>query len=374
MKWLKRNSFLTLIFFTTLLSSCSTVKKHVHAVRPEEKVFNLMWTRNYDPIYETGNLPIALQSPYMHEGILYIGNNSGYMTAHEGQNGRSIWTSYEKGQFHGVPVVHKESVIYGTTEGRIFSRHYLTGKLNYEVEVGASIESKGTVYKGRIFFQLRNHAIICLDVETGKILWTYKRSVPYLTTVQRVSTPTIYRNKIYVGFADGNIVSLSVEEGILLWERKLSTGNKFVDVDMTPVFSNNQLFIGSLAGELFVLQPDTGRILRKFDHVVTRSPILVGDSMIFGNSKGEVVALDDQLNETVHMKVSDKGVSSLIFWKNKVIAATLDGRMVVLDPKSLNIEEQFYFGHPSSAVFGDLQVSEGKLAVMSSRNRLYVFK
>src|SRR5690606_9929908 len=117
-------------------------------------------------------------------------------------------------------------------EGRVFARHYLTGQLKYAVDLGASVETEGAVYKGRILFQLRNHQIFALDALTGKILWGHKRSVPFMTTLQRASTPAFVDNKVIVGMADGVVVALSLDDGSLLWERKIGTAAKFVDVDV----------------------------------------------------------------------------------------------------------------------------------------------
>ena len=56
------------------------------------------------------------------------------------------------------------------------------------------------------------------------------------------------------------------------------------------------------------------------------------------------------------------------------MAGTSDGKVMLLDPETFEIIDTFFLGSKFSAVFSTLQVDDGKLAVFSSRNRLYVFR
>lgn len=336
--------------------------------------FHPVWFKNLDPEYETGNLPIALNSPLIHEGLVYVGKNSGSMMAFELSNGRKVWEKEDKGAYHSSPLPFKDQIIYGTVEGRVYSRHYLTGQIKYSVDLDSSVESPPVFYKGRMFFHLRNHKVFCLDIATGKILWAYKRSVPYLTTLQRVSTPTAHNNRLYVGFADGYVASFGVEDGVLLWERKIANGSKFVDVDMTPVIQGNRLFISSLSSELNVLNVQTGALLQTVPLTPSRSPLLTEGGVVLGTLDGELVLLDKGLVEVVRKKISDYSISSIEDWKNHYVVSTAGKSVFFVDKANFNIVEKFDLGHSSSAVFGETQVREGKLAFLSSRNRLYVFE
>jgi outer membrane protein assembly factor BamB len=364
-----------LMTFLFLASSCSTLyDMGLRGDKPQPESFQISWAKNNDPVHKTGNLPIALNSPYIYEGIVYVGHNAGGLRAYELETGNDIWKSDELGPYHGKPVGYKNQIIYGNAQGRVYSRHYLTGKLKYSVELDASIETQGVVYKGRIIYQLRNHKIFCLDIATGKVLWAYRRSVPFITSLQRASRPLAINNKLYVGFADGVIAAFSIEEGIILWEKKLSNSSKFIDVDMTPVYYDKKIFVGSLDGPMTVLRPDTGSILRKFDFSVSRSPIKNKESLIIGTIKGELVEIDSQQRIVRRKKVSDVHISSLIKWKNNFVLSNVKGELILVNSKTFEVMGTHSLGHSTSSVFGELEVSDGKLAVLSSRNRLYIFK
>jgi len=374
------NHFFKVIILSSFLISCSRFIPKDSKWLPKgqgafhKSAFHLVWSKNYDPIYQTGNLPIALHYPLAYEGILFVGHNTGHMNALDLSTGRQIWKEKDNGGYHSAPVIYKDKIIYGTIEGRVYSRDYLTGKLNFSIDLGASIESEAVVYRGRAFFHLRNHKIFCLDVETGKILWAYKRSVPFLTTVQRSSKPVVYKNKLYVGFADGHVGTFAIEEGILLWERKISSGSKFVDVDQSPVFFAGNLIISSLAGPMSVLNPETGAVKRNLEFTASRAPMRYKDGLVVGSIDGEIIFLDSNLRVVKKLNLNFGRITSYVMWNKKLVIGTVEGRIILLDPAKFTVESVKYLGHSNSAIFGKMVVADDKLAVMSSRNRLYVFQ
>lgn len=371
------NKILNLLVISLILSSCSGLKNSIHGETPRVTKFNPAWIKEMDPPYDSGNLPIALQSPLIHEGIVFVGNNSGSMEAFELENGKTIWSEVDGSTYHSAPVAYKDQIVYGTVQGRVISRHYTTGKIKYSVDLGASIETKGVLYQGRIFFHLRNHQIFCLDVETGKILWGYKRSVPYLTTLQRASVPVIYKDRILVGLADGTLVALSIDEGVLLYEAKLSTAAKFVDVDNAAFILEDKVYIGAVGGPISILDPNTGKVLRRGDFTASRAPYMYpngkGEQLLFGTPGGELVLTDKNLNVLNKTKISSGVVTSIVPYKLGLAVSTTTGEILFVDPQTLKVSEKYLLGHAYSAVFGTMDSKENYLAVFSSRNRLFTF-
>lgn len=363
----------------SLFTSCAFVKRHKEsfipkAVKPENKVFKVQWARNLDPEYDTGNLPIGLSSAFMYSNLLFIGDLKGKMTAHNLEDGREVWIQNDQDELGAIAGLYKDSLIYGSYNGRVIARHYLTGELKATVDLGSPVESTPVIHKDRIIFHVRNHQIFCLDAMTLKILWSYRRSVPFTTTLQRVSDALPIDNKLIIGFADGDLVALSLEDGNLLWERKLATGAKFIDVDATPVLFNDKLFVGSVAGALSIVNPDSGMVERTLDLSVSRSPLVVDKELFIGTSSGDIAVMDSSGEITRQVKLTKSGISSLLEWKGQVVVATLSGEVFYVNKKTLEIMEKFDLGSRLSSVLGVLSVQGDYLALFSSRNRLYVFR
>lgn len=358
-----------------LTVSCSHLKNwKPESVPSSQNFFRTAWAKNLDPQADTGNLPIALQSPAIDDGIVYVGDNRGYLRAFELENGKEIWSVNDGSTYHSAPVIYKNKVIYGTVQGRVIARDAKSGEtIFYNVDLGSPVETAGTVYNGKIFFQLRNHQVFCLDVETGKILWGFKKSLPYLTTLQRSSTPVVINNKVYVGFADGTLAAISIEEGILVYETKLSQASKFLDVDSTPVLFDNKIFIGPQSSNVVSIEPNTGKIIRRAEFSSLRSPIIYKDSLVYGTTDGEIIFCDKNLVIQKHQKVSKTAVTSIVLYKNNFVVGTMSGELLAISSNDLKLLGKFEFGHSYSAIFSDLVSKEEHLTVLSSRNRLFTF-
>tara|TARA_R110002072_G_scaffold64203_4_gene159580 strand:+ start:18879 stop:20003 length:1125 start_codon:yes stop_codon:yes gene_type:complete len=362
-----------------LLASCSTINdqlKDIGLKAPEKESndFHIAWSKNLDPEYFTGNLPIGLQSPIIHEGIVYIGKNTGVMNAFDLDNGRLIWQVKDNAGYHDRPVVYEDKLIYGTIEGRVYSRDLKTGKLAYSVDLGSAVETQGSIYKGRLFLHTRNHKLFALDALTGKILWAYKRSIPFLTTLQRASKPIVNRNRLIVGFADGNVCAFNFETGVLLWESKIVDAKRFVDVDAKPVIFQGKIVIGSLAGPLTVINPKNGLILRRIPYSVGRGLVVKGKTLLAGTTDGELLEIDRNFKVIKSNKVSKYGISSFVDWKGQLAVSSVGGEILIVNPDTFKLEKSKHLGHVNSAIFGELQSFEDNLAVFSSRNRLYLVR
>lgn len=376
-----KNSLQPFVFLllSVLITSCSTVGAGKQSWWPKGVVesralLNASWIKNLDPVSDTGNLPIGLQTPLIHEGIVYAGHNSGYMQAYELDNGRLIWSEFDASAYHGGVTTHKDQIIYGTVSGRVISRHGVLGAIKYSVDLGSSVETRGTIHNGRIFFQTRNHQIFSLDIETGKILWAYKRSVPFLTTLQRASAPIVFKDKLLVGFADGTLAGLSIDEGVLLFESKLSNATKFVDIDNTPFIFDDRVYISPVGSVLSLLDPNTGKILRASEFQTSRAPIVLDDGLLFGTPSGELILTDKNLNVIKTQKVSEGTITNIVKYKKFLAVSTTNGEIKVVNQKTLEVLETKKLGHAYSAVFGEMVTSGDNLAVISSRNRLFIFK
>jgi outer membrane protein assembly factor BamB len=335
--------------------------------------FNVLWAKNLDPDYVSGNLPIGLGAPRIFNDIVYMGSIKGEMTAYDIESGRVLWKAQENTELGGPAEFFKDHVAYGGLNGRLFVRHYLTGKLKYAIDLSAPIESAPHFFNDRMTVYLRGHQIVHLDAETGKILWVYKRAVPVTTTLQRTTRPLILGDKIVVGFADGFVGALSSQEGLLLWETKIVENNKFVDVDLNPVLVSGVIVTGSPSGDLKAINPDNGAVSRSFGVSVMAHPYLRGEQIILGTNDGDVLIMSISGEILKRVKVSKQAVSSVTWWKNTIVAASFDGKIRAIDPLTLQITDEFALGYDFSSVFSDLVVQEDYLAVYSSRNRLYLF-
>jgi outer membrane protein assembly factor BamB len=130
---------------------------------------------------------------------------------------------------------------------------------------------------------------------------------------------------------------------------------------------------GSPTGELKANNPDNGAVARSFGFSILAHPALKGEQLLLGTNEGEVLLINQNGDILKKVKISDKAVSAVVWWKENIVAATFDGKIRSIDPLTMNVIAEFAMGYDYSAVFSDMIVSEDFLAIYSSRNRLYLF-
>ena len=347
---------------------------------------SMLWSKNLDMASDSGNLPIGLSAPVIFDGVVYAGDQAGVMRAYELENGREIWRVDDQADFHSKPVVYNQKLIYGTSKGRLFARNLKRGtELFYSIDLGSAIESNLTIYKDKLLVQLRNHQVFCLDAETGKTIWAFKKSVSFLTTIQKASQPIVRDNKVYVGFADGTLSVLSLEEGLLQSETKISYASKFVDVDMEPVLIEKNLIVAPYYGPVHLLSADSLKIIKKAEFSSLRAPVLSNhsiknkqntqvESLFFGTTDGELIETDKNLNLISRKPITNGPITEMIHIQNRIILANNKGDIFTYNLNSNMVDKVFSMGHSYSNIFNKMSVEDQSFALISSRNRLYVFK
>jgi outer membrane protein assembly factor BamB len=371
---------LSLLIILSTFASCAQVNKLTNKLnlkkRPKkvEKIFTMKWAKNLDPIHLTGNLPLGHGTPLINDDTLYFADKLGFMKAYDLNNGRVRWQKNENKSLSGKSGIYKGHLYYSSFNGRLYCRNIRTGELSFAVDLKSPIESEPVFYAGRLFYHLRDHQVVAIDASSGKLLWSYKRSIPYSTTLQRVSVPLIFDNKVFIGFADGYISAISLDSGSIVWEKKITQKSKFVDVDVRPILFKGHLVVGSANGDLKFLNPKNGAQSNSVSLTISTTPIVDGDRLLIGTTDGEVAIIGQAGNILARKKISTKGVSSLLKWKNGLVASAYDGYLTFIERKTFETKERFHLGTDQSTIFGSLVISRGYLAAYSSRNRLYVFK
>jgi len=87
--------------------------------------------------------------------------------------------------------------------------------------------------------------------------------------------------------------------------------------------------------------------------------------MVGVNSDGKTV---------LKYKVSDFQVSSVTNWKNGYVVTDVEGHLYYINAEDGHVEWKHHLGHDASGIFAGPVTTKDKFALLSSRNRLYVFQ
>ncbi len=242
------------------------------------------------------------QSPVMHKGNAYqTGEYPGKgVSAIEG-----IKFSFRTGgPIRSTAAFSKGKVLFGSSDGILYSLDESSGKLEWSFQTNGEIHSSPAVANGVVYVVSRDGFIYAVNEKDGKLKskFDFGGDIAYTNGWDYyLSSPVIDDNKIYVGSGNGNVYALSPVLKVI-W--KFDTGAR---VRTSPVVSADKVFACSFNGYAFALDKATGKEVWRFaaDGVqlnfedagydrtsILGSPSLQGNTFIFGARDGFFYGVD----------------------------------------------------------------------------------
>ena len=172
-----------------------------------EELFN---KRRKKSSYAGDSNPVLTNQP-----ILVITADRGETSVVEGyhlQNREVVWSVEPKGFVYSQPVYHEGFVLL-FVDSALQQLDIKTGQLVHEVSVGSSKLRSSLKQKGnKIFVWIEEQGLLCINIETQKIIWSYVEDDINMGSCKLViNDTTLY-------FANRHIYALDISSGKLLWK------------------------------------------------------------------------------------------------------------------------------------------------------------
>jgi outer membrane protein assembly factor BamB len=249
-------------------------------VRPP---FRTVWSRGLGTLIE---FPAVVS-----EGVAYIGNAKGTITALDMRDGKRIWT-YDPpgGKMASSPaVVGREVVVHGM-DGIVRVLDTRTGRMRWQVRIGSPVESSPVIRFGLDFFGAWNGRVYALDLKARRFRWT--RSFGYKIT----SSAAVAGSRLFIGDYGGRVLALAPRSGRLLWR-----GSVNGRVYGTPAVHRGRVFVPSSTGGSLTAFTVSGRRLwsRGTGAYVYSSPAAWGGRVFLGSYNGVFYSLSAATGRTL---------------------------------------------------------------------------
>jgi len=163
---------------------------------------------------------------------------------------------------------------------------------------------------------------------------------------------------------------------VLKWERKLHQGNRFTDVDATPVAEGEVLYVPSYDGALYALKVRGGDILWRFDAGGSKS-ITIKDAVVYlPSSDGWVYALQKASGHEIWKFELDRGVpTSLVVTEQRIYFASSHQYLYAIHRESGKGLYRLNVGHGTGFLGGPLyDVESQRLYLLSQGGNLMAFQ
>lgn len=213
--------------------------------------------------------------------------------------GSLIWKFRVDGPIWGS-LAHDAGVLYfGSDDRHLYALDAATQRLKWKFETAGAIRSRPAISDGMVFAASDDGFLYAIDRLTGRERWRFdmkssdlRRRPPspdssYYDYLQ--SSPLVHDDQVFVGSLSGTLFVVDVATGALDW----SVGTLDA-VRSNPVISNGRLFFGSWDDHLYAVDLETRKIAWRVDTggIIQSTPAIDRGRVIVGSRSAQLLAYD----------------------------------------------------------------------------------
>jgi outer membrane protein assembly factor BamB len=331
-----------------------------------------------------------LTTPVVAEGRVYVSDAVAEISALDAATGRTVWRAdarprENRGSLLGAGLAHDR--------GRLFVATGLAEVMALDAATGAEIwrsplptPTRGAinVAEGRVVVLTVEGQVVAYSAETGERLWTH-RGPSETTTLLGAPAPAIDDGIVLAGFPNGDIAAIRLDTGRAVWTEGIAgirgrpsiadiaavrgrpaidrgrgivtgAGGVTMAIDMrsgrriwereipgreSPWVAGDWIFMLSESEEAAALRRADGRVKwvtplprfadeqRRRDPITWTGPLLVGDRLVVGSSRGEALALSPYTGEILGRQRLPDGVTVPMVVADQTVFLLTDGATLV---------------------------------------------
>ena len=244
--------------------------------------------------------------------------------------------------FHGDPLVTEDLIIFGSDGSRadsvahVYALERATGKLHWKHRVPRGVATDIVRDGERLYAVSLTDHLICLDLRTGRLIWTFASGSSNEKLVLARWTPALSGRRLLFGGLDGLVYAVDAESGQLLWKRDLGS-----PIWTPMLLLANGLYVGTFDGRVHRLSQDSGAAVGQIDiGGLPFGPLVpAGDSLLLlvaSDDRGATLkALDLSLGRVRWSRdpAAGKWTSARPFlWRQSVLAGSGQGELAAISP------------------------------------------
>ena len=273
-----------------------------------------------------------LSSPAVVDGVVYFGSGDTNVYALNANDGSLKWKFQTGDVVHASPAVANGTVYIGSWDSYFYAIDAAAGKEKWRFKTGedheiynqVGIQSSAAVADGVVYFGCRDSNFYALDANTGEKKWAFNNKGSWV-----IASPAVKDGRVYFATSDSGLIYALDSSGKELWK---FDGNHWVTFS-SPAIAGNTMYIGSNAGKLRAIDLVSGKLAWEFETdgskangaeltkpdgkpnyeaafhsdfyddmvsgvqimmktgAILGSPVVIGDTVVFSSSDGNVYAV-----------------------------------------------------------------------------------
>lgn len=275
-------------------------------------------------------------SPVVDNNKVYVGDDLGYLTCFDLQNGVKRWSYRVNNRIVGTPAVGDGVVVFGSADKSIYGINSQNGKRIWQYNADEAVLGAVTIDNGLAYIGASDHTFRAFDVKTGKLVWEYKQVKGYIET-----RPLIYNGMVIFGAWDNHLYALDALTGIERWKWNGGlTRMHFSPAAVWAVATDGKVFITDPQRAMTAIDATNGKtVWRSFESQVRETIGLSADKMrLYSKTMQDSVVCYSSQGDKPHkiwaVNVGfgyEHAPSMLVEKENIVFGSTKNGVIFALD-------------------------------------------
>jgi outer membrane protein assembly factor BamB len=148
---------------------------------------------------------------------LYVGSYDGHVYALNARTGHLLWRGSAQGRlggtgnFYSTPVAAYGRVYIGNTDGKVYSYGATSGRIRWSHHTGSYVYSSPAVWRQRVYSGSHDKYLYCFDAATGRVRWRFRAN-------GKISgAPTVINGLVYFSTVTGRTYALDARNAKLKW-------------------------------------------------------------------------------------------------------------------------------------------------------------
>jgi outer membrane protein assembly factor BamB len=198
-------------------------------------------------------------SPLVSNGLVYVGDWSGRVTAFDARTGARRWSVATGGAVKGSVALAGRRAYVGAYDGRLYGLDARTGRVLWHTSSPSRLGRRGAFYStpaiayGRIYLGSTDGSVYSFGAVSGKLRWSH-RTGGYV-----YGSPAVWRGRILVGSYDGRFNALDAATGRVRWSFDAGA-----PISGSASVLGRIVYFSTLGERTFGLDAATGRELWRF--------------------------------------------------------------------------------------------------------------
>ena len=329
--------------------------------------------------------------PIIAEGKVFCIDAAGIVYALDQSTGKRIWrmstTIVNKDGQIGCAIAYDNgSLIVTSSFSEGFKFDAKNGKILWRIKLPAPCKGDGiTVHNGRAFFMCSNSSLHCVDIDSGKTLWSHSGMIAD-TTFLGSSGVAIDDGVVYFAYPSGEVYALLEETGSAIWDAMLSkfsltnAASAFSHPRACPVVKDGIVYFVSVNGQTTAFNVKNGKQLWRNDFGGIQTPVVSGNSLFVFNSKSEVVCLNKNTGrKRWSTKLAKEGKEiadwyGMLLIKDHLLMVSPYGRMIFLSVYDGKIKKVVPISSESDGISVNQAIASGTVYVLMNCGKIAAYK